>query len=200
MGLFGLFGPSKSEIMHQRVNDVEVFYERMVKCFKDNISIIDKPKDIENPKNKINNQSNLFWDLFGENINIQSKDPWRRVIYVKDLFELYPKSLLDDKEYVSMEMKISSLRLNFLRYGFPQGMLCEPPDKAKQRIYLKVKNNTIADIQRITTDFFQILDDNINIIGKKKDKYPQLHMRLVAMYYRTRGAVAWFNYLDKTSM
>ena len=35
----GLFGPSKSEILRQRVNDVEVFYERMVKVFKDNIRI-----------------------------------------------------------------------------------------------------------------------------------------------------------------
>lgn len=179
MGLFNLFGPSQSEIMHQRVNDVEVFYERMVKCFKDNIKIEDKP--------------------YSHYVRFEKK-PWLPLIYVKDLFELYPQSLLGDKEYISMEMKMTLLRLDFLKYGFPQGILCESPAEVKQRIYLKVKNNTIADIQRITTDFFQILDDNIGIVGKKKDKYPQLHMRLVAMYYRTRGAVAWFNYLDKTSM
>ena len=176
MGLFGLFGPSQSEIMHQRVNDVEVFYERMVKCFKDNIKIEYKPYS--------------FYERF-------RKKPWLLLVYVKDLFELYPKSLLDDKEYVSIETNMELLRLDFLKYGFPQGILCEPPAEAKQRIYLNVNDHAMSDIQRITTDFFQILDDNINIISNKKDKYPQLHMRLVAMYYRTRGAVAWFNYLDK---
>ena len=173
MGLFGLFGPSQSEIMHQRVNDVEVFYERMVKCFNDNIKIEEKPYG--------------YCEMLGNK-------PWIwTLVNVKDLFELYPKSILNDKEYVEIEM-------TFLRHKFPRGLFCEPPTEVKQRIYLKVKNNTMADIQRITTDFFQILNENISIVGKKRDKYPQLHMRLVAMYYRTRGAAAWFNYLDKTSM
>lgn len=177
MGLFGLFGPSQSEIMHQRVDDVEVFYERMVKCFNDNIAIEEKPYS---------------------SFERHGKQPWRPLVYVNHMFETYPSSLLGDKNYVSIE--ISSWNTGNSKYKFPTGILCEPPAEAKQRIYLNVNNNAMSDIQRITTDFFQILEDNISIIGKKKDKYPQLHMRLVAMYYRTRGAVAWFNYLDKTSM
>ena len=95
MGLFGLFGPSQSEIMHQRVNDVEVFYERMVKCFNDNIKIEEKPYG--------------YCEMLGNK-------PWIwTLVNVKDLFELYPKSILNDKEYVEIEM-------TFLRHKFPRGL------------------------------------------------------------------------------
>ena len=73
----GLFGPSKSEILRQRVNDVEVFYERMVKVFKDNIRI----KTVSEYYTR---------HIHGIPLYINRID---------DLFKNYPDSLLNDKEY-----------------------------------------------------------------------------------------------------
>lgn len=185
--IMGLFGPSKSEILRQRVNDVEVFYERMVKVFKDNIRI----KTVSEYYTR---------HIHGIPLYINRID---------DLFKNYPDSLLNDKEYSDFyvqNLTNAVLSREFggyqqynyvMKYDFP---FPRSHENIKSNITLVVNAAAMNSIQQISSDFFQFLNDAIDITNKNKGNYPYYHKCLVAMYYRTRGAVAWFNYLDKTSM
>ena len=198
----GLFGPSKSERLQQRVSDVEIFYNRLIEFFVINLELQKKPKErsmfsladiIRNSKPK----SFVCADL----------------LYVKDMFEYYPDDLLpnDNDAYTSyLRGKYSSsFTMNDLqRYGSFEKyflgikLLRRRVDSksAKSEIVMKFNPSILPKLQEMADDFFSILSDAIVETAKNQQRYPSFHLKLLDMYFSTKGALAWFNYLDKISM
>lgn len=201
----GLFGPSKSERLQQRVSDVEIFYNRLIKFFVSNLELQKKP-------NNTNEQMSRSIFSLAKTIrdSMQKSRGYVDLLYVKDLFEYYPDDLLpnDHDAYTSyLSGKYSSsFTMNgfdsFDRYYLGIKLLSRRVDSksAKSEIVIKFSPSILPKLQEMADDFFSILSDAIVETAKNQQRYPSFHLKLLDMYFSTKGALAWFNYLDKISM
>lgn len=181
----GLFGPSKRDTLSQRIFDVEIIYERLVEVFRENIRLEEKSEF---------NRSSM--QTFQVKTTVLGLPVSPKLGTIADIFNEYPTSLLGENVMDYTKLMRYANSIGSFKYRFPRS-LPESPTKAKERIILKINKNARQDIQQVCSDFFVILNKAMNEINDVKNQYPDLHMQLAAMYYRARGAVAWYNHLDK---
>lgn len=189
----GLFGISKFDQAQRYIDDVEVFYERMVDVFK---------KNIHTRYTGIKHTHSLRPTIFFDSNQGGDKFFFKEV---DSLFSSYP-SVADDYEIVKKYMleDVGSRVLNRYykpKYHFPFAF-GEDANSYKSNTLLVIKCGSFSEIDKICKDFFGILDNAFNKANDYKhsffnNDYQKLYLRLLPIYYRGKGATIWFNYLNK---
>lgn len=201
----GLFGPSKFENAMRSVEDAKIFFERFKKVFVDNISI-----KKENGSNygfntvfSMNNSSCFFTDKITDEIfHIFKNDPTNKITddrlrfkYVTQLFDFYPCDIADDGN------ALFQAATNNFTGGFPAPYLLKC-SIVKSNTQLILKAGGFAKIEQVCNEFYAVLNRSFQIVEEYKssvfnNNYEALYRELLPIYYKGKGAITWFNYLNK---
>lgn len=173
------FSPHDFELI-KVVDEAKDAYELIARFFDEFVAV----KYHENP---------IF--LFVSEASVDQQSQIKQISNYRDLLELYPAPLLNDDQYffIEIEMKLIGQQL---QYQFPTA-LCEHPDSAKRRVYLQCHPHAEGWVEEWINDPMLIINKAMSILNPHKEDSPYLYRKMAALYYRARGAVAWYNHLDK---
>ncbi len=194
----GLFGTSKFEQAQRYIDDVEVFYERMVAIFKKNINTRYLGAERSHSSWTFNHICDDI-DIYGR----KTKDEY----FFKDvdsLFSNYPAPIAEDHEIVNKYFLQQLGNLNHYnrpKYMFPSAIHTDA-NWRKSYTLLVIKPGCFLEIDKVCKDFFEMMDNAFSIVNDYRQRlfnsdYQELYLRLLPLYYRGKGAIIWFNYLNK---